>query len=93
LILSCIVGVEIDVQGGYSVISKLEQAAETSAGGFASSPRFSRLDPRGRTIEPAVLDAAEAIGQRAVHYAENLVGDPCLGVRVKAFLRLRFLQY
>ena len=50
------------------------------AGEFRSEAgfRISPIDPLGRTIEPAVLDAAEEIGQRAVHYAEKLVGDPAL---------------
>jgi hypothetical protein len=49
-----------------------------SEAGFRISP----VDPRGRKIEPAVLDAAEAIGQRAVHYAEKLVGDPALATNL-----------
>jgi len=50
----------------------------TMAGEFRSEAgfRISPIDPLGKTIEPAVLDAAEEIGQRAVHYAEKLVGDP-----------------
>jgi DNA-directed RNA polymerase specialized sigma24 family protein len=49
-----------------------------SAAGFRISP----TDPLGRAIEPAVLDAAEEIGQRAVHYAEKLVGDPALATNL-----------
>ena len=54
------------------------------AGEFQSEAgfRISPIDPRGRTIEPAVLDAAEEIGQRAVHYAEKLVGDPALATNL-----------
>jgi hypothetical protein len=44
--------------------------------------RISPIDPLGRTIEPSVLDAAEEIGQRAVHYAEKLVGDPALATNL-----------
>jgi DNA-directed RNA polymerase specialized sigma24 family protein len=56
----------------------------TMAGEFRSEAgfRISPIDPRGRTIEPAVLDAAEEIGQRAVHYAEKLVGDPALATNL-----------
>jgi hypothetical protein len=49
-----------------------------SAAGFRISP----TDPLGRAIEPAVLDAAEEIGQRAVHYAEKLVSDPALATNL-----------
>jgi DNA-directed RNA polymerase specialized sigma24 family protein len=54
------------------------------AGEFQSEAgfRISPIDPRGRTIEPAVLDAAEEIGQRAVLYAEKLVGDPALATNL-----------
>src|SRR6266852_331224 len=54
------------------------------AGEFRSEAgfRISPIDPFGRTIEPAALDAAEEIGQRAVHYAENLVGDPALATNL-----------
>lgn len=44
--------------------------------------RISPIDRLGRTIEPAVLDAAEEIGQRAVHYAEKLIGDPALATNL-----------
>ena len=54
------------------------------AGEFRSEAgfRISPIDPLGRTIEPAVLDAAKEIGQRAVHYAEKLVGDPALATNL-----------
>jgi DNA-directed RNA polymerase specialized sigma24 family protein len=54
------------------------------AGEFRSEAgfRISPIDPLGRTIEPVVLDAAEEIGQRAVHYAEKLVGDPALATNL-----------
>ena len=54
------------------------------AGEFRSEAgfRINPTDPLGRAIEPAVLDAAEEIGQRAVHYAEKLVGDPALATNL-----------
>jgi DNA-directed RNA polymerase specialized sigma24 family protein len=56
----------------------------TMAGEFRSEAgfRISPIDPLGRTIEPAVLDAAEEIGKRAIHYAEKLVGDPALATNL-----------
>jgi hypothetical protein len=39
-IISRVVGIEIDVQAGYSAVSKFEDVAETSARSFASRTRF-----------------------------------------------------
>jgi len=49
-------------------------------GKFRSEDRFriSPVDNLGRAIDPTVLGAAEEIGQRAVEYAEKLLGDPAL---------------
>ena len=63
---------------------KCEHRMFTMAGEFRSEAgfRISPIDPLGRTIEPAVLNAAEEIGQRAVRYAERLVGDPALATNL-----------
>lgn len=42
-ILSHIVGIEINVDAGYTVISKFEHIAETSARSLAPCPRFNRM--------------------------------------------------
>jgi len=39
-IISRVVWIEIDVQAGYSAVSKFEDVAETSARSFASCPRL-----------------------------------------------------
>ena len=44
--------------------------------------RISPVDRHGRTIDPAVLDAAEQIAQRAIQYAENIVRDPAVATNL-----------
>ena len=70
---------ETDRAGKLNASSKLRDRTLTMAGEFR---RITPIDPLGRTIEPAVLDAAEEIGQRAVHHAEKLVGDPALATNL-----------
>jgi len=50
------------------------------AGQFRSKGAFrlSPVDRLGRTIDPAVLTAAEEIGERAVGHAEKILVDPAL---------------
>ena len=40
--------------------------------------RVSPVDRLGRRISPVVLDAAEAIGRRAIEHAERLLIDPAV---------------
>ena len=40
--------------------------------------RVSPVDRLGRRISPAVLDAAEQIGRRAIEHAEKLLIDPAV---------------
>ena len=40
--------------------------------------RVNPVDRRGRAISPAVLDAAEEIGRRALRHAERLLIDPAV---------------
>ena len=50
------------------------------AGQFRSKGAFrlSPVDRLGRTIDPAVLAAAEEVGQRAIEHAEKILVDPAL---------------
>ncbi len=50
------------------------------AGQFRSKGAFrlSPVDRLGRTIDPAVLTAAEEIGERAIEHAEKILVDPAL---------------
>lgn len=54
------------------------------AGEFRSEAgfRINPIDRLGRTIDPAVLDAAEKIGQRAIVFAEKLVVDPAVATNL-----------
>ena len=56
----------------------------TMAGEFRSEAgfRISPIDRLGRTIDPAVLDAAEKIGQRAIVFAEKLAVDPAVATNL-----------
>lgn len=47
-----------------------------------SSLCVNAVDRLGRTIDPAVLAAAEEIGPRAVQYAERLLRDPALAANL-----------
>ena len=49
-----------------------------SEGSFRLSP----VDRLGRTIDPAVLTAAEEIGERAVKHAEKILVDPALATNL-----------
>jgi DNA-directed RNA polymerase specialized sigma24 family protein len=42
--------------------------------------RLNPVDRLGRTIDPAVLAAAEEIGERAVEYADRILADPALAM-------------
>lgn len=44
--------------------------------------RISPTDHRGRMIDPTVVEAAEAIGQRAIQYADRILGDPAVAADV-----------
>lgn len=52
----------------------------TMAGQFRSrgAVRLNPIDRLGRTIDPAVLTAAEEIGERAVEHAQKILVDPAL---------------
>ena len=54
--------------------------ALTTAGQVGSKGAFplNPVDRLGRTIDPAVLTAAEEIGRRAVEYAEKILVDPAV---------------
>lgn len=49
-----------------------------------TSPRFllNSVDLSGREIDPAVLSAATAIGPKAIHYAENVLGDSAVAMNL-----------
>lgn len=49
-----------------------------SEGSFRLSP----IDRLGRTIDPAVLTAAEEIGERAVKHAEKILVDPAMAANL-----------
>jgi DNA-directed RNA polymerase specialized sigma24 family protein len=44
--------------------------------------RVSPVDQRGRTINPAVLSAAEEISRRAIYHAERLLVDPAVAANL-----------
>lgn len=51
-------------------------------GSRQSSIRINAVDPLGRSIDPAVLAAAEQIGERALVYGERLLRDPAMTVNL-----------
>jgi DNA-directed RNA polymerase specialized sigma24 family protein len=65
-------------------VPRCEHRMLTMAGEFRSEVgfRISPIDRLGRTIDPAVLDAAEKIGQRAIAFAEKLVVDPAVATNL-----------
>jgi hypothetical protein len=60
----------------------MDGGARTPNESFSVSP----VDRLGRRIIPAVLDAAEEIGRRAIEHAEKLLIDPAVaaGLREEA---------
>lgn len=44
--------------------------------------RLSPIDRFGRSIDPAVLEVAERIGQRAITYAEKFAVDPAIATNI-----------
>src|SRR4029453_753413 len=55
LIFTCVVGIQIDVQARYSVISKLEKVAETSAPEFCSRPMTYRTFCHVKYLQRSLL--------------------------------------
>jgi DNA-directed RNA polymerase specialized sigma24 family protein len=56
----------------------MAEKAHPSEGGVRVNP----VDRRGRRISPAVLYAAEEIGQRALRHAERLLVDPAVAANL-----------
>lgn len=53
-----------------------------AGGSRQGSVRINAVDPLGRSIDPAVLAAAEQIGERALDYGERVLRDPALAVNL-----------
>lgn len=48
----------------------------------APQPVVNNVDRLGKQIEPCVLSAANEIAPKALSYAENFVGDPCVAINL-----------
>ena len=59
-------------------LGPMAEKAHPSEGGVRVNP----VDRRGRPISPAVLNAAEEIGRRAVRHAERLLIDPAIAANL-----------